>query len=190
MALIMDPVRDARRIRIALVAMMMLAAAPIAAEAQDATAVPADALRAAFVYNFIKLVSWPEGRFSKAADPVRVCTLADDPVQSSLARELNGKRVGARPVQVQAAAIGATRACHVIFLGAAMESRYEELMSRVSGPGVLLIDEGQAFTWPSGMIRLFSDDARMRFELNLAAVEQAGFKVDPRLIRLARIATR
>jgi hypothetical protein len=40
------------------------------------------------------------------------------------------------------------------------------------------------------MIRLFQEQNRVRFELNLESLERSGLKVDPRLIRLARIATR
>lgn len=39
------------------------------------------------------------------------------------------------------------------------------------------------------MIRLFPGQNRMRFELNLESFERSGLKVDPRPIRLARIAT-
>ena len=79
--------------------------------------------------------------------------------------------------------------CHVLYLGGRSSARNATLMAKVSGKGVLLVDEGPRFSWPDGMIRLFQEQNRMRFELNLESLERSGLKVDPRLIRLARIAT-
>lgn len=172
---------------LALIVTATLAALPASrAHAQEASA---DAVKAAFVFNFAKLVAWPAGRFEKEDSPLHVCLLPDDPMKSALSSALEGKLVGDRPVVVESAASDELKQCHVVFLGSTLERQYAEAMARARGAGVLIIDEGRAFAWPNGMIRLFTEDGRIRFELNVAAVEQAGLKVDPRMIRLARIAT-
>lgn len=79
--------------------------------------------------------------------------------------------------------------CHVLYLGARSAAHNAALMARVRGKGVLIVDDRAPFSWPDGMIRLFPGQNRMRFELNLESFERSGLKVDPRPIRLARIAT-
>lgn len=148
-------------------------------------------VKAAFAYNFIKLTGWPEARFANPGAPLNVCVIKGDPMEDALRASLSGKPAGVRTVAVQA--VGADdsfASCHALYLGAQLAPRYGALMGRAVGKGVLVIDEGDKFTWPDGMIRLFAEQNRMKFELNLEALERASLKVDPRLIRLARIATR
>lgn len=148
-------------------------------------------VKSAFVYNFIKLVSWPEARLAAGNSPIQVCVIKGDEMEPALREVLAGKLAGSHPLQV--ISVGADDnldTCHVLYLGSRTASRSATLMARVSGKGVLLIDEGPRFNWPDGMIRLFQEQNRMRFELNLESLERSGLKVDPRLIRLARIAQR
>lgn len=149
------------------------------------------AVKAAFVFNFIKLVNWPESRVPDAAAPLRVCVLRSDAMEEPLRQILGTKSVGLHPLEVASMSQDEDFApCHVLYLGPQAASRYPALMARTSGKGVLLIDEGPQFTWPDGMIRLFLEQNRVRFELNLEALERAGLAVDPRLVRLARVAPR
>jgi hypothetical protein len=112
-------------------------------------------------------------------------------MQPALRRSLAAKLVGTRALEVASLeAEGDVLQCHVLYLGGHAVGRHESLMARVRGQGVLLVDEGPQFNWPDGMIRLFIEQNRVRFELNLESLERSGLRVDPRLIRLARIATR
>lgn len=162
-------------------------------QAQDANA---DQIRAAFVYNFVKLVSWPTSRFESPEQPLHLCLIADDPTQPALSGLLADKQASERGISIvliDREKLGASndqRAyCHAVFLGESLEPDYPQIMNALSGPGVLLIDEGSRFSWPNGMIRLFSEGEYIRFELNLKAMELAQLTVDPKLIRLARFAT-
>ena len=164
---------------------LALAPGPAATAESSLTAV-----KAAFVFNFIKLVSWPEARLASGNAPVLVCALRGDEMEPALRQALTGKLAGSHPIEVETKDPGDNlTSCHVLYLGSGVGSR-AALMSKVAGKGVLLVDEGLQFTWPDGMIRLFQEQNRMRFELNLEAFERSSLKVDPRLIRLARIATR
>ena len=169
----------------AVLAALLFGLAPALAGAESS--VPA--VKAAFVYNFIKLVSWPEQRLAAGSGPVQVCVIKGDEMEPALRQTLAGKVAGTHPIQVATIKEDDNLAqCHVLYLGARGNARNAALMAKVSGRGVLLVDEGSRFTWPDGMIRLFQEQNRMRFELNLESLERSGLKVDPRLIRLARIA--
>lgn len=147
-------------------------------------------VKAAFAYNFIKLTAWPDARFVNSNAPLQVCVIKGDLMEEPLRHSLGGKPAGARTVTVQTVGPDDSfSSCRVLYLGTMPIPRYTTLMARAVGKGVLLIDEGSQFSWPDGMIRLYTEQGRMRFELNLEAIERAGLKVDPRLIRLAHIAT-
>jgi hypothetical protein len=166
-----------------------LLAVPATLPAAEGASLPS--VKAAFVFNFIKLVSWPEARLPAGGSPVQVCVLKGDDMEAALRQALGGKVAGTHPITVVAVTGDeALTACHVLYLGTRSSSRNAALMAKVAGKGVLLVDEGPRFSWPDGMIRLFQEQNRMRFELNMESLERANLKVDPRLIRLARIATR
>lgn len=177
----------------ALAAGLLLALLAEAAPAQpDDETEKLAAVKAAFVYNFIKLVGWPQARLDGALAPIHVCVIQGDAMDESLRHSLQHKTFDGHALQVLPLPLAAADLldCHVLYLGAAQQPQYAALMARAVERGVLVIDEGASFSWPDGMIRLFLDQGRVHFELNPQAVERAGLKLDPRLIRLARIATR
>lgn len=179
-----------RRLAWSVAAALLAVAVPLSASAEVAEPT-LPAIKSAFVFNFIKLVSWPDRRFDSESSPVRVCVVRGDEMLDAMRDSISGKLVGTRPIEVTAVAPDDSfAACHVLYLGVNVANRYGPLMARAAGKGILVVDEGLQFTWPDGMIRLFQEQNRMRFELNLESVERSGLKVDPRLIRLARIATR
>ena len=147
-------------------------------------------VKAAFVFNFAKLLTWPDDRFEDGNSALRVCTLKGDSAGGWLLPALDGKQAGERRVEAGEVEMTQAADCHLVYLGYELEPRFEQLMPQLSGHGVVLVDEGARFTWPDGMIRLFEDAGRFRFEMNLATFESAGLRVDPRMIRLARIASR
>lgn len=177
----------ARPLRGLAAGLLLALLSPVAAAQEEVL----PAVKAAFVYNFIKLVSWPEARFESPEAPARVCVYEGEPMAPALRQALEAKTFDGRGIRVLTLAPAAELAgCHVLYLGTPQQPRYLQLMARAGDKGLLVIDEGPAFSWPDGMIRLFLEEGRVRFELNLQSVERAGLKIDPRLIRLARIATR
>ena len=164
--------------------------AALGADDVRAQAASEEQVKSAFVFNFAKLLTWPDASFESDAAPFRICTLGSDPSGRWLAAALEGKKAGARALEHSVIEVDQSEGCHLVYLGSAMEKRLVELTTQLSGQGVLLVDEGPEFAWPNGMIRLFQEDGRFRFEMNLAAFETAGLRVDPRMIRLARIASR
>jgi hypothetical protein len=181
-------------LRVTLAAALLALTGPaFAASAGGSTESSLPSVKAAFAYNFVKLTAWPDARFASASAsaPLQVCVIRGDLMEDPLRTSLAGKPAGARTIGVQTVASDDSfGGCHVLYLGSQIAPRYQTLMNRAVSKGVLVIDEGAQFSWPDGMIRLFAEQSRMRFELNLEALERAGLKVDPRLIRLARIATR
>lgn len=173
----------------AVLALAVLAAA-LPAQAADNGLTP---LRAGFLVNFAKLASWPDNRFDSTTTPLRLCIVAETPSFEAIRSLVSGKAVGSRnleAVSISDARSARTSGCHLAYLGPEKQARYAELVPLLAASGALVVDEGSRFTWPDGMIRLFVEDGRMRFEINLDAIEKAGLKIDPRLIRLARVATR
>jgi hypothetical protein len=155
-----------------------------------ASAQEASAIRTAFVFNFIKLISWPESAFANKAGAYVICVPAQDPVLADLQSGLAKKQIEGRALDVRGIdQPNALPTCHVLYLGVQSRSLAASWMKQAALDPVLIVDEGERFSFPYGMIRLFSEGGRYRYELNVGALEAARLQADPNLIRLARIAT-
>lgn len=155
-----------------------------------AAALPEDLelrLKAAFVYNFAKFVEWPEDP-SQARSPVTFCVPAGEPFADTLERSLEGKNLNGRVVVIRRIAKPQqAHACHVLALTALENKQVEEYLSAMSGWSVLTIGDGNRFTARGGMIQLIKDVNKLRFAVNLNAVNRVGLKISSRLLQLSEV---
>ena len=61
------------------------------------------------------------------------------------------------------------------------------ILDSVRGRPVLTVSDGAGFAQAGGMIELFVEGGRMRFAVNLDAVEQAHVRLSSQLLGLAKI---
>ena len=86
----------------------------LAAPAVQAQMVSEAAVKAGFVFNFIKFTQWPGQR---EGAPIRLCAASAQPLDGQLSL-LHGRSVGSRPIDVrQGTPVADWRQCDVLFLG-------------------------------------------------------------------------
>lgn len=144
-------------------------------------------LKAAFVYNFARLTTWPATAFADPASPLQACILDHDPVASALQEAFAGKVVEGRPLVVRrvAGAAGWDN-CHIAYFGAGAPEMTREVLGALAGRAVLTVHE-QGAAHSDGVIRLFPADRKLRFEVNQAAAERAQLRLSARLMALAAV---
>ena len=172
----------------------LLLAAAVCTQVSAASAAPAAPsvtpeserdVKAAFLYNFAKFVEWPPETFADAGSPLVLCVLDDEPFGASLRATVKGETLDSRRLVVRLLRDPrATQGCHVLFIGAA-EKRLPEILAALRGTGVLTVGGAGDFLERGGMIRLFLEQNRMRFDVNLDAAEQSRLKLSSKLLRLA-----
>jgi YfiR/HmsC-like len=145
-------------------------------------------VKAAFIYNFAQFVDWPTSAFESADAPFVVAVVGKDPFNGLLEEVVAGKRVGGRTVVVQhfdsSAGIGQ---CQILFVPMTEEGSLGTIIQKMQNKPVLTIGEVDDFTEEGGCFRFFTEDNKMRFEINQDAAEQAGLRISSKLLRLARI---
>lgn len=149
-----------------------------------AAEVSEDSVKAAFILNFTKFTDWPANGSGKAS--LLICSLGPRALSGSL-EALQGRTIKGREVRVR----GSTRPselheCEVLFIAADEESRVEWILQRVARLPVLTISDVPNFVLAGGMIGLFYENDRLRFDINLAAVRQNSLVLSSNLLRLAR----
>jgi hypothetical protein len=153
--------------------------------ARAATADPPSeaAVKAAFVYNFAKFVEWPAK--SSAQNGLTLCIAGARPELAASLVELAGKSVQGHTLSVKNNVSPADLdVCHVLFLGSDARPLAGQARGRA---GLLTVSDMPGFAQSGGVIGLFSDGDRIRFEINPRSAEAAGLKVSSQLMKLAKV---
>ena len=149
-------------------------------------------VKAAFIFNFMQFVEWPQGTFGSDKDPFIVGVVGQDPFNGALEQAMAGKTIRARSIIVRHfASADQVEPCQLLFVSSSEDDSVGNVMkNKVGSLAVLTIGESDAFRVAGGIIRFYSEDNKVRFEIDPQAAEHAHLKISSKLLKLARIFTR
>jgi hypothetical protein len=166
-----------------LLLLIAAAAGIVDVHAQTSSARDEYRLKAAFVAHVPQFVEWPAGVL-EGSDAFRLCVVEPDPFGDALRALTAGDTVKGRPFAVrQLARDQPLTGCHLLFVPARVDAR--PLVARAASLPILTVGEGTAFLDADGAIALRLVDRRVRFDVNVAAVNRARLKVSSQLLALA-----
>jgi hypothetical protein len=145
-----------------------------------------DEVKAAFLYNFTKYVDWPAAAFQDASDPLRMFVVARPKFVRAVENLISGETSRGRPIQLVTPELTNLNRCHVLFTGASEASRFDAALPALSGRPILTVAESKTLFDQGGAILLVVDNSRVRFDVNVRAIEKAGLTVSSKLLRVAR----
>ena len=163
-------------------AFTMTLTAGVAAQAPTASDV---AVKAAFLYNFVKFAEWPA---QAASAPLIVCVVGDDAIAAALSETLRGKNLGGHAFQIsrpQDATVW--RTCSLLFVSDTETGRSATGLSGIRMLPVLTVSDSKGFSEGGGIIELYIENGRMRFAINVDATERSGLRLSSRLLGLAKV---
>ncbi|MGR8931122.1 MAG: YfiR family protein [Gammaproteobacteria bacterium] len=141
------------------------------------------AVKAAFIYNFIKFIEWP-GPVSQPNSFI-VCATEIDTLQGRLS-VLQGKMKGNVPIVLRQGVSGdALRECHVVFISDS--TNIEGVLNEVKKQPIVTISDRPNFILKGGGLGLIKDGNKISFEINLDAINASGLHVSAQLLKLARM---
>lgn len=163
------------------IALLLLALAPCGARAAEGSAPPTASeleLRAAYLFNFAKFVSWPDGTFRGPAEPLALCVAGDAGLEEALAGAVAGKRIEGRSVVVRPAGRDGSAGCHLLYF----PSRSDQPRgSDQAHPMLTVSDDAGA----GAIVTLVTRDQRLRFAIDVDAARRTGLSISSRLLQLA-----
>jgi hypothetical protein len=148
-------------------------------------------VKAAFLYHFAELVSWPSVEHRAGAPrPMVIAVVGRDPFGDQLESTIAGQSVRGRPIRIlRAASVHALGVQpQILFVGARSAAEARTSLDAVRGVPVLTVGACDDFAESGGMIRFrLTPDRRVAFDINLGAVQGAGLKMSSQLLKIARI---
>lgn len=150
--------------------------------AQDVTE---PALKAAFVYNMAKFIEWPPEVLPDAA-VFTVCVLNDRQFGEEFERTVSDRLFGGHRIAVRRVAPdGLFRSCHVLYASGITAAQVMAIDAALAGAPVLTIGDTDHFVQDGGIARLFLQNGRLRFEVNLRVARRNRLQINARLLALA-----
>lgn len=143
-------------------------------------------IKAAMVRNFARFTEWPEKTITEMEEKdLQLCVMGDDTVEQTF-RKVRGKKVGNHTIVLREIdTIGGLQGCNLLFVDVSAGTDLEETLHTIQESPVLTIGETEEFTQAGGIITFFNESNRIRFQINLKAVQKAGLKISSRLLQLA-----
>jgi hypothetical protein len=165
------------------IAVSLVVATPLfAADPEKPERVEEYSLKAAFFWRFLQFSEW-----SHEADSFRVCVAGNAevlPAFTALEKQtLRGESVLVQRISDSRGIAG----CDALFVAADSPLSHADFIQAGRGRPILTVGEREGFAKGGGMIGLYFEGARLKFEVNLNATEEAGVKISSRLMKLARV---
>ena len=164
------------------VALLFTLSASTSAYAQSAAA---PELKAAFLLNFAKFTNWAA---VQSGAEVVFCVLDDDRVGAALTESVRGQTIEGHKLAVWKLKVDPSLpACHLLFAPGSDARKVLTKIGQVRDLPVLTVSNARGFAEAGGMIELFEENGRMRFAINMDAVQRSGVRLSSRMLDLAKI---
>ena len=147
--------------------------------------IAASTLKAAFVVNFVKFTEWPT---RKPELPILLCVFGDEILSNALITVVGSQRVDNRAIQVmRLLPDGPVHNCQVLFVAEREPRRFAAKLSEAGPFPVLTVSDTEDAAENGAIVEFFLENDRLRFAVNVDAMDRSRVKVSSRLLTLARI---
>lgn len=190
-----------RRFYILLILFITLQIMVVGAEGEDDSSLSREyKIKAAFLYNFIQFVDWPEDKNGDSNDPIIIGIIGKDPFGDAF-KPITSKRIKGRKSLINRfesmeklkkngeqgnSELESLKKCHLLFICSSEKDNLTDIIKYVGGYGVLTVGEISNMLESGGMINFLVEENKVCFEINLVAARQNKLKIRSQLLRLAK----
>ncbi len=147
-------------------------------------------VKAVFLFNFTQFVEWPASSFSDSKTPLIIGVLGDDPFGTFLEQTIQNEKINNHPLVIQHYHnVEEIKTCHILFINFSNKEQLEQIFKTLNGRNILTVGDTRNFILKGGMIRFFTDDDKIKFQINPEAAKEANLVISSKLLRLAEIIT-
>lgn len=141
-------------------------------------------VRAIFLFNFAKNVTWPESSFDDGSSPILVGIVGNTRVARALERAVKGKDANGRDIKV--VTLDSSLGCetmHMVYVGD--DSLTTQVLKAIGTKPILTVSDDNTFIDQGGLIRLVTKDKSVGCMINASAAADAGITLGDKLVKAA-----
>lgn len=145
-------------------------------------------VKAAFLFHFAHYVEYPSGAFENDRSPFVIGVLGKSAVTEVLQKVVRGKNANGRSIVVRQLDMDKElRRCHILFISKDEADKLPSVLQILADAPVLTVGESANFASKGGIIGFFTEQNRVRFEINPDSARRAHLTISSKLLSLARI---
>ena len=145
-------------------------------------------IKAVFIYNFSHFVEWPESSFEKSYDPFVIGILGSNPFGPYLQEAIRNERIGTHMMEVrQFENIREANKCHILYINLQDPDEIKQALLAVSGRPILTVGDSPNFIRYGGLIRFFTEENKIRLEVNNTVAKARKLQISSKLLRVATV---
>jgi hypothetical protein len=148
-------------------------------------------VKAAFILNFTKFVSWPEERLINPDEPIVIGVLSENLVALELGKIVQDRRVNEHPLLVKHVTSASDAAgAHVLYVPSNERAHYEALRLPRDDKPLLVIADDEFCATIAATICFVNQEDRLRFRIDNEGAARSKLKISSHLLQLAMPATK
>jgi hypothetical protein len=145
-------------------------------------------IKAAFLFNFMQFVRWPDSAFAGSGGLLAIGVLGDDPFGPTLDETVQGQVIDGRQLTIiRSQQVADVKDCQVIFVCRSEAGHLADILSQIGSRPVLLVSEVPGFAEEGGDIDFYLSNGKVRFEVNPQSARQQGLQISSQLLALGKI---
>ena len=145
-------------------------------------------LKAVFLYNFTRFIDWPVDAFDSPYTPFVIGIIGDDPFVPFVQAAVHGERLGTHLIHLKRfESIDQIEDCHILYIASKNPDELKSMIKDVSGKNILTVGDAPNFARYGGMIRFYTEQSKIRLQINNTAAKAEGLKISSKLLRVAQV---
>lgn len=141
-------------------------------------------VKAAFVVNFARFISWPVDVFQEPAEPLVICTVGVD--EASFAgvetKQIKGRSIVLKNISSLEEPLGT---CHLLYVEGMSDKGLQAYLTDSETSPVVSISEAGGFANMGGTIEFIRVKDRLSFKINNTKAKEKGLQINASLLNLA-----
>ncbi len=144
-------------------------------------------VKSAFLYNFIKYITFEQESNNKSFSAFNVCVLGDDPFGSVLDKMSRRKAKGKNVLVKRMQNIELVDQCHLVYVSQSKEGSLNEVFAFVENKPIVTVSDIASFVDKGGVLGFVEVDNRIGIEVNLTNARRANVRISALLLEIAKI---
>jgi len=134
-------------------------------------------------------ISWPANTVrNNTAQEFVIGVFGQNPFREILEDVYKDKKIKDRKVKIITIKnIQDLTECHLLFIPKIKTSELKNVLNYVKGKPILTISDSEGYAEAGCFINFYEYENKLRFEINQKSMENAGFSIDYRLLRVSKV---
>jgi len=144
-------------------------------------------VKAVFLYNFTQFIDWPEKAFKSPDEPFIIGIMGDDPFGNYIDRTVEGELIGTHPIKIKRCHdLRSALSCHILYINSFDREWLRTILNSVSEKNILTVSDDPSFNNLGGIIRFYTEDNKIRLQINLPRSKEAELSISSKLLSVAK----